>query len=143
MAKERWNEARWVKRAQRARALAKNMRTPVRRRMMLEMAEFYDRKAHEGLQTVGGIPGKPGERGQAPRGTAPSLFAPTRRTLSIERKWSVGVARSSKRPQGRFQGKRRTSPHDPTRACAMCEGRWRRGTSGRSDRNAPGLSAPN
>jgi hypothetical protein len=30
MAKVRWNEARWVKRAQRARALAKNIRTPVR-----------------------------------------------------------------------------------------------------------------
>ena len=58
MAKARWTEARWAKRAQKARALAKNMRTPVRRRMMLEMADFYDRLARltRDLKTAGGSP---------------------------------------------------------------------------------------
>jgi len=45
MAKVRWTEARWAKRAEQARALVKHTPTPVRRRMMLEMAEFYDRLA--------------------------------------------------------------------------------------------------
>jgi hypothetical protein len=45
MPKVRWTEARWAKRAQKARALAKNTRVQVRRRMMLEVAEFYDRLA--------------------------------------------------------------------------------------------------
>jgi len=56
MAKVRWTEARWAKRAQKARALAKNKRTPVRRRMMLEMAEFYDRlaKLARDFKTAGG-----------------------------------------------------------------------------------------
>jgi hypothetical protein len=58
MAKMRWTEARWANRAQKARGLANNILAPVRRQMMLEMAEFYDRlaKLTRDLKTAGGRP---------------------------------------------------------------------------------------
>lgn len=66
MAKVRWTEARWVKRAQKARAFAKNARTPVRSRMMLDMAEFYERlaKLTRDFKMAGRGPLAPRKRGK-------------------------------------------------------------------------------
>lgn len=78
MAKVRWREARWAKRAQKARALAKNTRTPVRRRMMLEMAEFYDRlaKLTRDFKRAGGDPAaQPRERSKVSGGAARLLIS--------------------------------------------------------------------
>jgi hypothetical protein len=94
--------------------------------MMLEMIEFYNRLARltRDFKTAGGIPGaQHGERSQATRGTARSPIGAKRSTLSIERKRPVGATRTSKRPQG----KRRTSPQDPTCGCAVRESDWRQG----------------
>ena len=126
MAKVRWTEARWAKRAQKARALAKNVRTPARRRMMLEMAEFYDRLANltRDFKTAAGSPiAQPHDRDKVPLGPVRSLIGGKRRTLSIERKRPVGAARTSKQPQG----KRHASSQDPTCECAVSESEVRQG----------------
>lgn len=76
MAKVRWTEARWAKRAQKARAFAKNTRTPVRRRMMLEMAEFYERlaKLTRDFKMAGRGPLAPRKRGKAGGGAVRPLI---------------------------------------------------------------------
>ena len=127
MTKVRWTEARWAKRAQKARALAKNKRTPVRRRMMLEMAEFYDRlaKLARDFKTAGGDPvARPRARSKVRGDAERPLMGAKPSTLSIERKRPVGVPRPAKRQQG----KGRTSPEDPTRGCAVAGSDWRHGT---------------
>ena len=75
MAKVRWTEARWAKRAQKARVLANNTLTPVRRRMILEMAEFYDRlaKLTRDFKTARGSPiARRRDRGKVPDAMAPA-----------------------------------------------------------------------
>ena len=129
MAKVRWTEARWAKRAQKAgaqkaRVLANNTPTPVRRRMMLEMAEFYDRLAELTRDfKTGSRLAQRRERGKVPGGVVRPLVGAKPGTLPIERKRPAGVPRTAKRPQG----KRRTSPQTPTCGCVLGKD-WSRGT---------------
>src|SRR5262245_7245710 len=90
------------------------MRTPVRRRMMLEMAEFYDRLA-------GGRNSRPAGRHPVARHAHLSLQREARCRLNARGRWVWRGLPSGLRgdPGG---------PHDPTRECAMCEGHWRAGT---------------
>lgn len=84
MAKVRWTEARWAKRAQKARALANNTLTPVRRRMIFEMAEFYDRlvKLTRDFKTAGGSPiARRRGRGKAPDAMAPAYRCKTKHAV--------------------------------------------------------------
>jgi hypothetical protein len=116
MAKVRWTDARWTKRAQKARARAKSIRAPVRQEMMLEMAEFYDRlaKLTRDFKRAGGNPSaEPRELSKAPTGAARSLAGAKQGTLSIERK----RPRTSKRPHG----KRHSAPQKPASGCAVSE----------------------
>ena len=118
MAKVRWTEARWAKRAQKARVLANNTPTPVRRRMMLEMAEFYDRLAEltRDFKTAGvSRLAQRRERSKIPGGVVRPLVGAKPGTLPIERKRPAGVPRTAKRPQG----KRRTSPQTATCGCVL------------------------
>jgi hypothetical protein len=119
MAKVRWTDARWAKRAQKARARAKSIRAPVRQEMMLEMAEFYDRlaKLTRDFKRAGGGPfAEPRELSKAPTGAAHSLAGAKQGTLSIERK-RPAPPRTSKRPQG----KRHCAPQKPASKCAVSE----------------------
>jgi len=84
MAKVRWTEAHWAKRAQKARVLANNTLTPVRRRMILKMAEFYDRlaKLSRDFKTAGGRPiARRRERGKAPDAMAPAYRCKTQHAV--------------------------------------------------------------
>src|SRR6516162_6859004 len=124
MAKVRWTEARWAKRAQKARVLANNTPTPVRRRMMLEMAEFYDHLAELTRDfKTGSRLAQRRERGKVPDGVVRPLVGAKPGTLPIERKRPAGVPRTAKRPQG----KRRTSPQTATCGCVLGKD-WSRGT---------------
>ena len=126
MAKVRWTEARWAKRAQKARVLANNTPTPVRRRMMLEMAEFYDRLAEltRDFKTAGGNRlAQRRERSKIPGGVVRPLVGAKPGTLPIERKRPAGVPPTAKRPQG----KRRTSPQTATCGCVLGKN-WSPGT---------------
>jgi len=126
MAKVRWIEARWAKRAQKARALANNTPTPVRRRMMLEMAEFYDRLAEltRDFKTAeGSRVAQRRERSKVPGGVVRPRVGAKPGAPSIERKRPASVPRTAKRPQG----KRRTSPQTATCGCVLGKD-WSRGT---------------
>jgi hypothetical protein len=126
MPKVKWTKARWAKRAQKARALAKNTRRPVRRRMMLEVAEFYDRlaKLTQDFKTAGGTRlAKPRDRSRVEGRPVRPLVAAKPSTLPVGRKRPVGASRTSKRPQGR----RRTSPQKATCGCAAGGSDWHPG----------------
>src|SRR6516165_1974792 len=104
MAKVRWTEARWAKRAQKARALANNTPTPVRRRMMLEMAEFYDRLAEltRDFKTAGvSRLAQRRERSKIPGGVVRPLVGAKPGTLPIERKAAGGCAADSEAATGK------------------------------------------
>jgi hypothetical protein len=125
MAKMRWTEARWAKRAQKARVLADNTLTPIRRLMMLEMAEFYDRlaKLTRDFKTARGRPlAQPRERGKVPGGVARPPIAAKPSTLSFERTRPPGAPRMAKRPQG----KRGTSLEEC--GCVVAQSDRRQGT---------------
>jgi hypothetical protein len=137
MPKVKWTQARWAKRAQKARALAKNTRKPVRRRMMLEVAEFYDRlaKLTQDFKSAGETPlARPRDRSKLEARAVRPLVAAKPNTLPVERKRPVGASRTAKRPQGR----RRTSPQKATCGCAAGGSDWHRAMVG-SDQPPPTL----
>jgi hypothetical protein len=135
MPKVRWTEARWAKRAQKARALAKNTRVQVRRRMMLEVAEFYDRlaKLTRDFKTQGRGSRRRAagtQQGERSRGASAYRWKAER---TVDRIQEVGGRAAD---CGAPTGKATTSPQRPTCECAVRERDWRLGGGGQRPRPA-------